>query len=156
MTKKVNVEKGKQGFQPTAKTEASSFLLGPLVAADNLNDYGHFTDSEFRAVRTIVAEQFTEAAEFIRTDAPEVGRVVFRIEQDEPGFGGYRISDITCYDHENLDLEDSDVHYIVYEDLCGSLSNHTRSLLVGYTGIGVTASNGYTELLVSDPSERLR
>lgn len=156
MTKKVNVETGKQGFQPTAKAEASSFLLGPLVAADNLNDYGHFTDSEFRAVRTIVAEQFTEAAEFIRVDAPKVGRVVFRIVQDEPGFDGYYIEDITCYDHENLDLEDSEVRNAVYENLCGSLTNHTRSLLAEDTGIGVTASNGYTEFLVSDPTERLR
>lgn len=152
--KKVNVETGKQGFQPTVKSEASDFSLGSM-AADGLNEFGHFTDAEFRAVRNIVASQFIEAAKYIGDDLPEVSRVEFRVVQDEPGMSGYRISDVTCYDNENLDLEDFEVEAAAYENLCSSLTNHTRSLLAEDTGIGVTDSDGVTEILIANPTERL-
>ena len=157
MTKEVNVEKGKQGFQPTVKAEASSEIPLSSVAASKPNAFGHFTDTEFVAVRGEVAAQFDRAARRIGAEFPEVSRIEFRVVQYEPGMDGYRIDDITCYDDENLAYDgNDDASEATYEHLCSSLTNHTRSLLAEDTGLGVTDADGLTEFTISDPTEHLR
>ena len=157
MTKKVNVEKGKQGFQPTVKAEATSEIPLSSFTANKPNVFGHFTDTEFAAVRGEVAAQFTDAAKHIGAEFSEVSRVEFRVVQYEPGMDGYRIDDITCYDDENLAYDyGDDASEATYEHLCSALTNHTRSLLAEDTGLGVTDADGLTEFTIADPSERLR
>ena len=157
MTKKVNVEKGKQGFQPTVKSEATSEIPLSSFTVSKPNAFGHFTDTEFVAVRGEVAAQFTDAAKHIGAEFPEVSRVEFRVVQYEPGMDGYRIDDITCYDDENLAYDyGDDASEATYEHLCSALTNHTRSLLAEDTGLGVTDADGLTEFTIADPTEHLR
>ena len=161
MTKEVNVEKGKQGFQPTVKAEATSEVPLSSFTANKPNVFGHFTDTEFAAVRGEVAAQFNRVARRIGAEFPGVSRVEFRVVQHYPGMNGYRIDYISCYYDENDgyeddDYEDDDTNDAAYEYLCSALTNHTRSLLAEDTGLGVTDANGLTKFTIADPTEHLR